>query len=250
MAKRRRYILDPETKFRKLRNVSDEDIVRLLGHRKPGEDYKSLHPPLDELKIVDDPIRELVEPSDGARAGDKIRFAQFTDSLFHSPLVPWFRARLYHTRYRGVDTITYSGRELLEMRERDLEKHMKELLETELFDPARSALRGITVHGSSLRLDENGLMFDARRRYIYENGNVVYVKDQNVVPLDKPISLGPPVKEEELEKNSIIYGSKTVDYDDADEIYEITGRIMKLSVVCGLDPERAGKNEERGSKTP
>ncbi|MDY6966652.1 MAG: coenzyme-B sulfoethylthiotransferase subunit gamma, partial [Halobacteriota archaeon] len=163
VAERRRFILDPKSKFQKFREISDEDIVLLLGHRSPGERYKSVHPPLDEMNLPEDPIKDLIEPSQGAKEGDRFGYLQITDSMYFSPLVPWFRGRMYHSRYRGIDTIVYAGRELLEARERELEKYAKEIIETELFDPARTAIRGITVHGSSLRLDENGLMFDGRQ---------------------------------------------------------------------------------------
>ncbi|MDY6931534.1 MAG: coenzyme-B sulfoethylthiotransferase subunit gamma, partial [Halobacteriota archaeon] len=39
VAERRRFILDPKSRFQKLREISDEDIVLLLGHRSPGEKY-------------------------------------------------------------------------------------------------------------------------------------------------------------------------------------------------------------------
>ena len=42
----RRKYMDPKTKYEKLRSISDEDLVRVLGHRKPGEAYKTVHPPL------------------------------------------------------------------------------------------------------------------------------------------------------------------------------------------------------------
>jgi len=246
VAERRRFILDPKSKFEKLREIPDEDLVRLLGHRAPGEKYSSLHPSLDELKLPEDPIRELVPPTDGARHGDRIRYIQFTDSVYHSPLTPIFRGRMYHVRYRGIDTITYSGRELMEARERDLEKYSKELLETELFDPARTAIRGITVHGSALRLDENGLMFDARRRYYFdkERGEVVYTKDQMAVPMDTPVSVGKPLPEDVLLKKSIVYGLDTIPYREAKELWEVTGRIFEMHVKGGLDPKLVEKKEK------
>jgi methyl-coenzyme M reductase gamma subunit len=60
-----------------------------------------------------------------------------TDSVYFTPLTPYMRAWIGHTRYRGVDIGVLSGRVPLEMRERDLEKVAKELVETEIFDPAR-----------------------------------------------------------------------------------------------------------------
>jgi methyl-coenzyme M reductase gamma subunit len=240
IAERRRYVLNPETKFRKLREIPDEDIVTLLGHRTPGEKYRSIHPSLDELELPEDPIKELIEPSAGAKEGDRFVYLQITDSAYFSPLVPWFRGRLYHSRYKGIDTLVYSGRELLEARERELEKYAKELIETELFDSARTALRGITVHGSSLRLDENGLMFDGRRRYIYDadRGEVLYVKNQRAMPLDKPITVGTPLPERELIKNAIMYRPETVNYRKADELWEVTRSIMEQHVLGAFNPGR------------
>ncbi|HEC56860.1 MAG TPA: coenzyme-B sulfoethylthiotransferase subunit gamma [Candidatus Syntrophoarchaeum butanivorans] len=238
VAERRRTILDKNTKFRELREIPDEDLILLLGHRNPGERYTSVHPPLDELKEPADPIRELIEPTPGARGGDRIRYVQFTDSVYHSPVTPVFRGRMYHIRYRGVDTISYSGRELMEVRERDLELYTKELIETELFDPARTAIRGITVHGSAMRLDEDGLMFDARRRYMYdrEKGLVIYTKNQMAIPIDKSIPVGSPRSDEELKSDSIIYGLDTVRCRDAEEVWEVTGKLMEANVKGGFNP--------------
>jgi len=240
VAERRRFILNPKSEFQKLREISDEDIVLLLGHRSPGEKYKSVHPPLDEMNLPEDPIKDMIEPSMGAKEGDRFGFLQITDSMYFSPLVPWFRGRMYHSRYPGIDTLVYSGRELMEARERELEKYSKEVIETELFDPARTAIRGITVHGSSLRLDENGLMFDGRRRYVYdkENDQVVYVKNQRVIPLDKPIPVGPPIDEKTLIEKSIIYRPETVSYRNTKEIWEVTGNVLEQNVIGGFNPER------------
>jgi methyl-coenzyme M reductase gamma subunit len=237
IAKRRSYMLNPDAKFKKLREIPDEDLILLLGHREPGSGYRAIHPPLDDLMVQDDPILKLVDPTPGAQHGDAIEFVQFTDSVYHSPLVPVFRSRLYSVRYKGVDHVTYSGRQLMEARARDLEKYTKELLETELFDPARSALRGITVHGSSMRLDENGLMFDARRRYLLKDGEIWYLKNQMAIPLDKPISLGPPTPENILIENSIIYKKETIRYRDAKELLDHVGKIFERSLYGGFNPE-------------
>ena len=47
VAERRRKVVDRNRRLVKLRNIPDDDIVRLLGHRAPGGLYLSLHPPLD-----------------------------------------------------------------------------------------------------------------------------------------------------------------------------------------------------------
>lgn len=238
-ANRKKYI-DPSYKLEKLRTISDDDLVKIMGHRVPGEAYKTTHPPLAEMGEPACPIRELVEPTPGAKAGDRIRYIQFTDSVYFAPLTPYMRAWLGHTRYRGVDIGVLSGRVPLEARERDLEKVAKELVETEIFDPARSAMRGATVHGHSLRLDENGLMFDMLKRYVYDKktGDVVYVKDQIGVPLDTPISVGKPVKEEELRKRTSEF---RVDGDPFRKDTELVGFIQRLHMLrteAGFDPSK------------
>jgi methyl-coenzyme M reductase gamma subunit len=238
-ANRRKYI-DPNYKLEKLRSISDEDLIRLLGHRAPGEAYKNVHPPLEEIGEPDCPIRQLVEPTPGAKAGDRIRFIQFTDSVYFAPLAPYMRAWMGHMRYRGVDIGVLSGRTPLEARERDLEKVAKELIETEVFDPARVGIRGATVHGHALRLDENGLMFDALRRYQLNKatGEVVYVKDQLGVPLDKPISVGKPLPEEELKKRTTEFRVDGVPFRTDTELIQFIQRIHMLRTEAGFNPEK------------
>ncbi|NVM28252.1 MAG: coenzyme-B sulfoethylthiotransferase subunit gamma [Candidatus Helarchaeota archaeon] len=241
VSERRRKILNPEKRLIKLRDLPDDSIVLLLGHRLPGSLYKSVHPPLDELIEDYDPIKDIVKPTPGARAGDRIRFVQFTDSFWRPPFAPWLRARFYFMRFRGVDTVIYSGREIMELRERDLEAATKVLMETELFDPARTAIRGITVHGHALRLDENGLMFDARRRYVLnkETNEVTYVKNMHAHILDKPISVGRPFTEEELVDFDVTYRWDTEMYKSRTEILLTINRIQKGRVLAGWNPEKA-----------
>jgi methyl-coenzyme M reductase gamma subunit len=238
---RRRKILNPEKRLIKLRDLPDDAVVSLLGHRLPGSLYKSIHPPLDELIEEYDPIKILIKPTPGARAGDRVRFVQFTDSFWRPPFAPWLRARFYFMRFRGVDTVIYSGREIMELRERDLEAATKVLMETELFDPARTAIRGITVHGSSLRLDEDGLMFDARRRYVLnkETNEVVYVKDMHAQILDKPISVGRPFTEDELRQYDVTYRWDCEMYKSRTEILLTINRIHKGRALAGWNPEAA-----------
>ncbi|HUY00881.1 MAG TPA: coenzyme-B sulfoethylthiotransferase subunit gamma [Candidatus Deferrimicrobium sp.] len=238
---RRRKILNPEKRLIKLRDLPDDAVVSLLGHRLPGSLYKSIHPPLDELIEEYDPVKNIIKPTPGARAGDRIRFVQFTDSFWRPPFAPWLRARFYFNRFRGVDTVIYSGREILELRERDLEAATKVLMETELFDPARTAIRGITVHGSSLRLDEDGLMFDARRRYILnkETKEVVYIKDMHAQILDKPVAVGRPFTEDELREFDVTYRWDTEMYKSRTEILLTINRIQKGRALAGWNPEAA-----------
>ena len=164
VAENRRKQMDPNHKLAKLRDVSDKDIVLMMGHRAPGSAYKSAHPPLAEQQEPNCPIRKLVTPTDGAKAGDRVRYIQFSDSMYNAPCQPYQRSYLEAYRFRGIDPGTLSGRQIIECRERDLEKYARDLVNTELFDAALTGIRGCTVHGHSLRLDENGMMFDMLQR--------------------------------------------------------------------------------------
>ena len=136
------------------------------GH--PVQHTRAAHPPLAEQQEPACPIRKLVTPTDGAKAGDRVRYIQFTDSMYNAPCQPYQRTYLEAYRFRGIDPGTLSGRQIVECRERDLEKYAKELVSTELFDAALTGIRGCTVHGHSLRLDENGMMFDMLQRFVID----------------------------------------------------------------------------------
>ena len=227
VAQNRRNFTNPEYELEKLREIADEDVVKILGHKAPGEEYKSVHPPLDEMDEPDDSVRELVAPIDGAKAGDRIRYIQFVDSMYFAPAQPFLRARSYLSRFRGIDTGTLSGRQVVEARERDLEKLSKVLLETEYFDTARTGIRGAGVHGHSLRLDENGLMFDMLRRQVFnkETGKVEMVKDQVGRELDEPVVLGEPLDEETLRAKTTIYRIDGEAYKDDVDAVKVCQRI-------------------------
>ena len=172
-------------------------------------------------------LRELVAPIDGAKAGDRIRYIQFVDSMYFAPAQPFLRARSYLSRFRGIDTGTLSGRQVVEARERDLEKLSKFLLESEYFDTARTGIRGAGVHGHSLRLDENGLMFDMLRRQVFnkETGKVEMVKDQVGRELDEPVVLGEPLDEETLRAKTTIYRIDGEAYRDDVDAVKVCQRI-------------------------
>ncbi len=237
-AKNRKRFIDPKVKLEKLREIAMDDVVKILGHRQPGEDYKSIHPPLEESNEPDCPIRQMVTPIEGAKKGDRIRYVQFTDSVYFAPIVPYCRSWMYMSRFRGVDTGCLSGRNIIEMRERDLEKLAKELIENETFDPAKVGIRGATVHGHACRLDENGLMFDAWQRYRFnaKKGEVEYVKDQVALPLDKPISVGKPADEKELKKRTTMFRADDVDMRDDKEVMNMNLRIHRLRTLAGFQP--------------
>lgn len=239
VAENRRKFMNPDMELEKLREVSDEDVVSILGHRAPGEEYPSVHPPLEEMDEPDDAIREMVEPLDGAKAGDRVRYIQFSDSMYFAPMTPFVRSRSYLHRFRGADAGTLSGRQIIETRERDLEKYSKELLETEFFDPGRSGIRGKTVHGHALRLDEDGMMFDMLRRLVFNKatGKVEAVKNQIGDEIDEPVVLGEPLAESVLKEKTTIYRKDGEAYrDDADAV-EVLQRIHVLRSMGGYSPE-------------
>ncbi|MBE6493189.1 MAG: coenzyme-B sulfoethylthiotransferase subunit gamma [Methanosphaera stadtmanae] len=227
IAENRRKHLNPDYELKKLRSIADDDILKLLGHRNPGEGYKTVHPPLDEMDFEEDAMKDFVEPIDGAKKGLRIRYVQFADSMYNAPAQPYDRARSYMNRFRGVDTGTLSGRQVIEMRESDLEETAKLLIESEFFDTAKTGLRGATVHGHSLRLDENGLMFDALQRYVFdeEKGQVVYVKDQVGLELDEPVEIGEPLPEDELKKITTIYRTDNIGLRDDEEVIKVVENI-------------------------
>jgi len=239
VAENRRRFSNPDVELEKLREISDEDVVNILGHRAPGEEYPSVHPPLEEMDEPDDVIRDMVVPLDGAKAGDRVRYIQFTDSMYFAPVHPFIRSRAYLWRFRGADAGTLSGRQIIETRERDLEKYSKELLETEWFDPARTGIRGKTVHGHSLRLDEDGMMFDMLRRLVYNKstGNVEAVKNQIGDELDEPVNMGEPLAEPVLKEKTTIYRKDGEAYRDDAEAVEILQRIHVLRSQGGFSPE-------------
>jgi len=107
IADNRRKFMNPDVELEKLRDIEEDDIVRLLAHRAPGEEYKSIHPPLEEMEEPDCAVRQMVEPTEGAKAGDMIRCVQFTDSMFFAPITPYLRAGSVYNKYRGVWTLVF-----------------------------------------------------------------------------------------------------------------------------------------------
>ncbi|KQC10138.1 MAG: methyl-coenzyme M reductase subunit gamma [Methanolinea sp. SDB] len=240
VAENRRKYMDPSHKLEKLRDATDEDVVLLMGHRAPGAAYPTAHPPLAEQQEPDCPIRKMVTPTDGAKAGDRVRYIQFADSMFFAPSQPYERTYLECYRFRGIDPGTLSGRQIVECRERDLEKYAKELINTELFDPARVGIRGATVHGHSLRLAEDGMMFDMLQRCILDKkaGVVKYVKNQIGEPLDKEVKVGKPMDDKWLKAHTTIFHSLGgVPYRDDAEYIEWVQRIHSLRTKYGFMPK-------------
>jgi methyl-coenzyme M reductase gamma subunit len=159
--------------------------------------------------------------------------------MYFAPAQPFLRSRSYLCRFRGADAGTLSGRQIIETRERDLEKYSKYLLETEYFDPARSGIRGKTVHGHSLRLDEDGMMFDMLRRLILnkDTGKVEAVKNQIGDELDEPVVLGEPLDEATLKEKTTIYRKDGEAYRDDKDAVEILHRIHVVRSEAGYSPE-------------
>jgi methyl-coenzyme M reductase gamma subunit len=238
VAENRRKQMNPAVQLEKVREVTDEDIVLILGHRAPGSAYPTAHPPLAEQQEPDCPIRKIVAPTEGAKAGDRVRYIQFADSMFNAPSQPYQRTYSECYRFRGIDPGTLSGRQIVECRERDLEQYSKLLMETEMFDPALVSCRGATVHGHSLRLAEDGRMFDMLQRCILKDGSVKYVKDQIGEPLDREVDVGKPMDEEWLKAHSTIFHSLVgVAYRDDAEYVEYIQRIHALRTKYGFMPK-------------
>ena len=160
--------------------------------------------------------------------------------MFFAPSQPYERTYLECYRFRGIDPGTLSGRQIVECRERDLEKYAKELVNTELFDPARVGIRGATVHGHSLRLAEDGMMFDMLQRCILDKkaGVVKYVKNQIGEPLDKEVKVGKPMDDKWLKAHTTIFHSLGgVAYRDDAEYIEWVQRIHSLRTKYGFMPK-------------
>ncbi|HJK77703.1 MAG TPA: coenzyme-B sulfoethylthiotransferase subunit gamma [Methanocorpusculum sp.] len=239
VARNRRNQMNPNLKLAKIRSITDEDLILIMGHRAPGQAYPSAHPPLAEQGEPDCPIRKIVMPTEGAKAGDRVRYIQFADSMLNAPSQPYQRTYLEMYRYRGIDPGTLSGRQIIECRERDLEGYARELLETNLFDPATVGIRGATVHGHSLRLAENGMMFDAVQRCILDaDGIVKYVKDQVGNPLDRKVAVGKPMDHEWLKENTTMFHCLVGTPFRSDEEYiRYVQRIHALRTKYGFMPK-------------
>jgi len=238
IAENRRNYMNPAYKLQKVRDITDEDVVLLMGHRAPGAAYPTAHPPLAEAGEPKCPVRKLVTPLDGAKAGDRVRYIQFADSMQFAPCHPYLRSYLESYRYRGVDPGTLSGRQIVECRERDLEKIAKELVATEIFDPARTGIRGATVHGHSLRLAEDGMMFDMLARCILDKGTVKYVKNQIGEPLDKAVNVGKPMDDKWLKAHTTIYNSNGgTGFREDKEYVEYVQTVHSLRTKYGFMPK-------------
>ncbi len=228
----------------RLRDISEADIVAIMGNRAPGADYSYIHPPIFELGEPDCPIRQIVSPTAGAAAGDRIRYSQWVDSFYFAPSVPYWRSYWGAINCRGSDPGTLSGRQTMEARERDIEAYTKKQFDSEMTDVALCSMRGCTVHGHSLRLQENGMMFDMLARTERgKDGNVYQVKDQVGIPLDKKINLGKPWSEAEAKNRTTIFRVDGVSIQGKvgarkyDEAVEALHHMWELRTKWGFRPE-------------
>jgi len=133
----------------KLRDIPEADVTAIMGHRAPGADYSSTHPPLKEMGEPDCPVRQLAAPTAGAAAGDRVRYSQWTDSMYFAPSIPYWRSYWGAINCKGIDPGTLSGRQIIEARERDIEAYTKAQYDSEMTDVALCSMRGCTVHGHS-----------------------------------------------------------------------------------------------------
>lgn len=239
VAESRRNQMNPNYPLKKIRHITDEDIVMLMGHRAPGAGFKSVHPPIGELQEPECPMRKLVAPTEGAKHGDRVRYIQFADSMYNAPCQPYQRTYAEMYRFRAIDPGTLSGRQIVECRERDLESYARLLIETEMFDPALVSLRGATVHGHSLRLSEDGMQFDALQRCVLgKDGVVRYLKDQIGIPLDRPVEVGKPMDDAWLKEHSTIFHKLVgTPLRDDPEYIEYLKRIHTLRTRYGFMPK-------------
>jgi methyl-coenzyme M reductase gamma subunit len=228
----------------KLRDIPEADVVAIMGHRAPGADYPSTHPPLKEIVEPDCPVRQLVAPTPGAAAGDRIRYSQFADSMYFAPSIPYWRSYWAAINCRGCDPGTLSGRQIIEARERDLDAYTKTLMDSEMTDVALCSMRGCTVHGHSLRLEENGMMFDMlARTAMGKDGKIAYVKDQVGIPLDRKVDVGKPMSEAEAKKRTTIFRADGISIGGKigarkfDESIEALHHMWTLRSKWGFRPE-------------
>ncbi len=178
---------------------------------------------------------------------------QFTDSMQFAPITPQQRANSALNRYRGIDCGVLSGRVIIEARERDVEKMAKDMIDCELMDTARTRLCGRTVHGHAVRLDKNGMMFDALRRWAFDEstGEVIYVKDMIGGAMDKEVVMGKPLPEDELLKRTTMYrnaqGGLWQEEDDP-ESADVSAEVHWKRTVAGFQPWRKMSEIKGGKK--
>ena len=236
IAKNRRKFMTSDFK-KPLRDMSDEDVTAILGHRTPGTDYPSEHPSLAEMGEPDCPVREIVVPTPGTAAGDRVQYVTFVDSMYNAPATPYWRSYHAAINFRGVSIKAQSGLHTVQMRERDLEGYTKEVVETEMTDGGLTRMRSHNTEGHSLRLQEDGTMFDMLDRTRLESGIIVMDKDQQGVPLDRDVNLGKPMSQEEVKKKTTMYRVDNVPFRSDTEVIEYVQRVWELRTKWGFQPK-------------
>jgi len=118
-----------------------------------------------------------------------------------------------------------------------MEQCAKVQMETEISDHALAGMRGATVHGHSVRLQEDGVMFDMLDRRRLENGTIIMDKDQVAIPLDRKVDLGKPMSSEEAAKRTTIYRVDNVAFRDDAEVVEWVHRIFDERTKYGFQPK-------------
>jgi methyl-coenzyme M reductase gamma subunit len=104
-------------------------------------------------------------------------------------------------------------------------------------DNALEGMRGATVHGHSVRLQEDGVMFDMLDRRRLENGTIIMDKDQVAIPLDRKVDLGKPMSSDEAAKRTTIYRVDNVAFRDDPEVVEWVQRIFDERTIYGFQPK-------------
>ena len=237
IAKNRRKFMTSDFK-KPLRDMSDEDLTAILGHREPGTDYPSEHPPLAEMGEPDCPVREMVTPTPGAAAGDRVKYVRFVDSMYNAPATPYWRSYHAAINFRGISIIAQSGLHTVQMRERDLEGYTKEVCETEMTDGGLTKMSSHNTEGHSLRLQEDGVMFDMVDRARLKSGIIVMDKDQQGVPLmRRGVNLGKPMSQEELAQRTTMYRVDNVPFRSDTEVIEYVQRVWELRTKWGFQPK-------------
>ena len=122
-----------------------------------------------------------------------------------------------------------------------MEVYTKATIESEMTCPGLAGLRGCTVHGHSLRLDEDGTMFDMLQRVHLEGGNIIEDKDQVGVPIDRKVNLGKPMTEAEAKKRTTIYRTDGVRYRTEEEVLDHVHLVHHRRTMYGFRPENASE---------
>jgi len=136
-----------------MRDISDEDLTALLVIEHPVQIIRAHIHHLQKLVNQTAGKRSCrTDTRRSSRRQDQI--SQFSDSMYNAPSVPYWRSYHAAINFRGVDPGTLSGRQVNEIERERYGRVHQETAETEMTDWGLAGLRGCTVHGHSLRLQE------------------------------------------------------------------------------------------------